>query len=54
MIISAARQVIILIPAAYILGKIFQVAGVWMAFPAIEIIVTFIACIYLRHVLKKL
>ena len=54
MIISAARQVIILIPAAYILGKIFQVAGVWMAFPATEIIVTFIACIYLRHVLKKL
>ena len=54
MIISAARQVFILLPAAYILGKIFQVAGVWVAFPVTEIIVTFIACIYLRHVLKKL
>lgn len=54
MIISAARQVIILLPAAYILGKIIQIAGVWIAFPVTEIIVTFIACIYLRHVLKKI
>ena len=54
MIISAARQVIILLPAAYFLGKIFQVTGVWMAFPITEIIVMFIACIYLRHTLKTL
>ena len=54
MIISAARQVIILLPAAYFLGKMFQVTGVWMAFPVTEIIVMFIACIYLSHALKKL
>ena len=54
MIISAARQVIILLPAAYFLGKIFQITGVWMAFPVTEIIVMFIACIYLSHALKKL
>ena len=54
MIISAARQVMILLPAAYFLGKIFQVTGVWMAFPITEIMVMFIACIYLRHVLKKI
>lgn len=54
MIISAARQVIILLPAAYLLGKSFQVTGVWMAFPVTEIIVMLIACIYLRRVVKKL
>ena len=54
MIISAARQVIILLPVAYVFGKFFQVTGVWMAFPITEIIVMFIACIYLSHTLKKL
>ena len=53
MIISAARQVIILLPVACILGKNFQVTGVWAAFPITEIIVMIIACIYLRHVLKR-
>lgn len=54
MLISAARQIIILLPAAYLLGKKFSVDGVWMAFPFTEIIVMILACIYLRHVLKKL
>lgn len=54
MIISAARQVIILLPAAYFLGQIFQVTGVWMAFPITEVIVMFIACIYLWHILRKM
>lgn len=54
MIISAARQVIILLPAAYLFGKSFQVTGVWMAFPVTEIIVMLIACIYLKRVVKKL
>ena len=54
MIISAARQVIILLPAAYFLGKIFQVSGVWMAFPITEIIVMFVACVYLKRILRKL
>ena len=54
MIISAARQVILLLPLAYVLGKSFQATGVWMAFPITEIIVTLISCIYLRHILSKL
>ena len=54
MIISAARQVIILLPVAYLLGKIFQVTGVWMAFPITEIIVMCIACAYLNYTLRKL
>ncbi len=54
MIISAARQVIILLPAAYVFEKMFQVTGVWIAFPLTEIIVMFIACIYLRHILRRI
>lgn len=54
MIISAARQVIILLPAAYLLGRQFQVTGVWMAFPVTEILVMILACFYLKHILKKL
>ena len=53
MLISAARQVIILIPVAYILGKIFDVNGVWMAFVITEVIVMLIACVYLKRTLKK-
>ena len=53
MLISAARQVIILLPAAYLLGKVFDVTGVWMAFPLTEIIVAIIACVYLKRVLKR-
>ncbi len=53
MIISALRQVIILLPLAYLLGRIFNVTGVWLAFPITEIIVTIVSCIYLRKILKK-
>ncbi len=53
MIISAARQVIFLLPFAYFLGKILQVTGVWLAFPLTEAIVMIMSCIYLKHVLKK-
>lgn len=53
MIISAARQVIILLPLAYFLGKAFEVTGVWLAFPITEAIVMIVSCIYLRCVMKK-
>lgn len=53
MIISALRQVIILLPLAYLLGRIFNVTGVWLAFPVTEIIVTIVSCIYLRKILKR-
>ena len=54
MFISAARQVIILLPAAYCFGKILGVSGVWLAFPITEIIVMIVAIIYLKHTMDKL
>ncbi len=54
MIISALRQVVILLPLAYVFGKFGEVTGVWLAFPVTEALVMVIACIYLRNDLKKL
>ena len=54
MIVSAARQVILLLPLAYVLGKLYQATGVWLAFPITEAIVLVLSCIYLRQILKKL
>ncbi|SHH33789.1 MATE family efflux transporter [Clostridium grantii] len=38
LITSFTRQIIILLPAAYILSKLVGVTGVWMAFPISEIV----------------
>jgi len=54
MIISAARQVIILLPVAYFLGKAMGVTGVWWAFPITELVVMIVALILLKQALKKL
>lgn len=54
MIISAARQVIILLPVAYFLGKAIGVTGVWWAFPITELVVMIIALILLKQSLTKL
>ena len=53
MIISAARQVIILLPVAYFLGKAIGVTGVWWAFPITELVVMIIALILLKQSLTK-
>lgn len=53
MLISAARQVILLLPLAYLLGKTWQETGVWIAFPVTEFIVMIISGFYLIVILKK-
>lgn len=47
MIISAFRQVIILLPLAYFLGKKIGITGVWAAFPVTEVIVMLVAIVCL-------
>ena len=54
MIISAARQVVLLLPIAYFLGKPLSVAGVWWAFPITEVIVMIGAVFYLKRTLDRL
>ena len=54
MIISAARQVVLLLPIAYFLGKPLSAAGVWWAFPITEVIVMIGAVLYLKRTLDRL
>lgn len=54
MIVSAARQVIFLLPLAYVLGKVMGITGVWTAFPITEAVVMVGSCVYLKHILNRL
>lgn len=54
MIVSAARQVLILLPTAFLLAKLLGVTGVWWAFPITELIVMILAVLYLKHTIIQL
>ncbi len=54
MIVSAARQVLILLPTAFLLAKLLGVTGVWWAFPITELIVMILSVLYLNHTTKQL
>ncbi len=50
LIVSAARQLFIILPAAYILGKLFGLRMVWWAFPLAEIISVILCTFLLRKI----
>ena len=50
LIVSAARQLFIILPAAYIFGKLFGLRIVWWAFPLAEIISVILCTILLRKI----
>ena len=50
LIVSAARQLFIILPAAYIFGKLFGLQMVWWAFPLAEIISVILCTILLRKI----
>ena len=53
MFISAARQLAVLIPTAYLLSLTGEVSSVWWAFPIAEVVSLVIAAYFLIRVLKK-
>lgn len=53
MLISIARQIVVLIPAAYLLSLTGVLRGVWFAFPIAEIVSLFLSLFFLRTTLKK-
>lgn len=53
MFISIGRQLVVLIPAAYLLSLTGKVSAVWWAFPIAEIVSLIIAVYFLIKVLKK-
>ncbi|QEN08187.1 MATE family efflux transporter [Oceanispirochaeta crateris] len=53
LIVSLARQIIILLPVAYILSLFWGITGVWIAFPIAEITSFIIGLFFTVKVIKK-
>ncbi|WP_124101000.1 MATE family efflux transporter [Ruminococcus sp. Marseille-P6503] len=53
MLISIARQLIVLLPVAYLLSRLGDVAYVWWAFPIAEISSVCCSVLFIRHIYKK-
>ncbi|MBQ3546195.1 MAG: MATE family efflux transporter [Lachnospiraceae bacterium] len=53
MFISICRQLVALLPAAYLLSKLGKVNYVWWAFPIAEIMAVIITIIFMIHIYKK-
>lgn len=54
MIVSIMRQLIVLIPAAYVLSKIGGLHAVWWAFPIAEAISLTVSACFLANIYKKI
>ena len=53
LIISVARQLVVLLPAAWLLSLTGQVNNVWWAFPIAELVAVVLCTVFLRHVYHK-
>ena len=53
MIISIARQIVVLIPCAYLLSETGVLDNVWLAFPIAEIASLILSLYFLRTALTK-
>ncbi len=53
MLISIARQIVVLIPAAYLLSLTGVLRNVWFAFPIAEVVSLLLSLMFLRITLKK-
>lgn len=52
--ITLLRQLIVIIPIAFIMAKIFGINGVWMAFPISEILTMISAIFFMKSNLKSI
>lgn len=52
MVMSLVRQLIVLLPAAYVLAQLGGVNMVWWAFPIAEVVSLTLALIFLRRVMR--
>lgn len=52
--ISVARQLVVLMPVAFILSRIGTLNNVWLAFPIAEVVAFALCTLYLKRIFKKL
>ena len=53
MIVSVMRQLVVIIPLAYIFSKLWGLMGIWYAYPAAEIMSLIVTLILFRRLYKK-
>mgnify|MGYP003297723647 CR=1 FL=1 len=53
MLLSMARQIVIILPVAFIFAKLFGLNMVWYAYPIAEVFSVVICIFLLKHILKK-
>jgi putative MATE family efflux protein len=53
LVISAGRQVIVLLPLAYVLGGVMGITGIWWSFLIAEVVVVIFALLYLGMAEKQ-
>jgi Na+-driven multidrug efflux pump len=53
MLLSIARQIVIILPVAFIFAKLFGLNMVWYAYPIAEVFSLVICIFLLKHILKK-
>jgi putative MATE family efflux protein len=53
MIISIARQLVVILPAAYIFSETFGLHAVWYAFPIAEIVSIILTLVFFKRIYKK-
>lgn len=53
LIITLLRQFILLLPIAYIFGKIYGLIGVWASFPIVDIVTCIISVFMYKNFLEK-
>lgn len=51
--ISVFRQLVVLLPVAFVLARLFGLPHLWFAFPLAEIFSVILSSLFLRHVYKK-
>ena len=53
MIVSFSRQLIVLLPAAYLLSKFIGLRAIWWAFPIAEVVSMTLCALFLSKVYRK-
>ena len=51
--VSVARQLVVLLPVAYLLSKSGKLNAVWWAFPVAEIVSVTLSAVFLARIYKK-
>jgi Na+-driven multidrug efflux pump len=53
LLISVGRQLVVLVPAAYLLSKLGRLELVWLSFPVAEIVAMLLSILFIKKALYK-